>query len=159
VKVLQVASVVEAPTATACLLCQRRNEEYLIEEMSINCLVSYLLLHFDSFSGASEASTCSLVVGPIFSLAFAAAVAHNAAGSARAQLDRFAAIGGEYEAVLVAALEHALPAVHFPCCFGGKFLVCCIDMRLKRLQQRERVRWKLRVYISKRVKMAQAFPK
>ena len=140
-------------------ICQRRNEEYLIEEISVNCLFNYLLLRFDSFSGASKASACSLVVGPVSSLAFAAAVARNAAGSARAQLDRFAAIGGKHEAVLVAALEHALRAVHFPCCLGGKFLGCCIDMRLKRLQQRKRVRWKLRVNISKRVKMAQAAPK
>ena len=100
-----------------------------------------------------------MVVGPVSSLAFAAAVARNAAGSARAQLDGLAAIGGEHEAVLVAALEYALRAVHFPCCLGGKFLGCCIDMRLKRLQQRKRVRWKLRVNISKRVEMAQAAPK
>ena len=67
-------------------------------------------------------------------------------------------IGGEHEAVLVAALEHALPAVHFPCSFGGKFLGGCIDVMLKRLQQRKRMPWKLRVYVSKRVKMAQTAP-
>jgi hypothetical protein len=148
----------DTPTVLA-FICQRRNEECFIEEIYVNCLINYLLLHFDSLSGASKPSACSLVVGPIFSLAFAAAVPHNAAGSTRAQLDRFATIGGEHEAVLVAALEHTLRAVHFPCSLSGKFLGCCIDTRLKRLQQRKRVRWKLRVNISKLVKMAQAAPK
>ena len=72
------------PTAPACL---HLPEGYFIEEIfvSVNSLFNYLLLCFDSFSGASKcykASACSLVVGPVSSLAFAAAVARNVAGSA-----------------------------------------------------------------------------
>ena len=68
-------------------------------------------------------------------------------------------IGGKHKAAFVAALEHALPTVHFPRFFGGKFLGSCVGMRLKRLQRRKRVPRKLRVDISKRAEVAKAAPK
>ena len=68
-------------------------------------------------------------------------------------------IGGKHEAGFVAALEHALPAVHFPRFFSGKFLGSCVGMRQKRLQRRKRVPWKLRVDVSKRAEVAEAAPK
>ena len=68
-------------------------------------------------------------------------------------------IGGKHEAAFVAALEHALPAVHFPRFFSGKFLGSCIGMRLRRLQRRKRGPEKSRVDISKRAEAAEAAPK
>ena len=68
-------------------------------------------------------------------------------------------IGGKHEAAFVAALEYALPAVHFPRFFSGKFLGSCVGMRLKRLQRRKRVPRKLREDVSKRAEVAKAAPK
>ena len=68
-------------------------------------------------------------------------------------------IGGKHEAAFVAALEHALPVVHFPRFFSGNFLGSCIGMRLRRLQRCKRGPEKSRVDISKRAEAAEAAPK
>ncbi len=100
------------------------------------------------------------MVGEIGSLALLAAVACHLAGRARAELGRCAVIWRKHQAALVAALEHAVAAVHFPRFFGGKLLRTRVDVRLKRLQRSELLMArKLRVYVSKCVEMAEAAPK
>ena len=100
---------------------------------------------------------------PISSLTGLAAVARNLAGFARAERRQFSAavVRRKHEAVGVAALEHALPAVHLPRRFsleiGGPNDVCS-PVLLQGLQLWECVSWKLRIYVSKCAEMPQAAP-